>query len=191
MSDEEGYIKLQQAIVQNEQDTHTLINEFAKSDGELSFALNLDPQLNLTEFKFLEMALDTLRSARELVINLRMETGNKSTLINEIDRISGKTIPIMKGLTSEVRKAKAPQVKGGQFSPWRSHEVTILAVLKVYESDENRLKLSRDPSKLTQKKAIDEITNKTDQTVKESTFNTWLGKYRSKNCKIFSEDSNS
>ena len=100
----------------------------------------------------------------------------------------GKTAawPIGEQAMEAVNNAKAPQVKGGKVAPWKVHEEVILSVLDLYESDENRLKRSKDSSRLTQKKAIDKIETQTNQILKASTFNSWLNKYRENDGKVFS-----
>tara|TARA_R110002074_G_scaffold300936_3_gene472330 strand:+ start:892 stop:1482 length:591 start_codon:yes stop_codon:yes gene_type:complete len=99
----------------------------------------------------------------------------------------GKTAswPIGEKAIDAIKQAKAPVIKGGRFSHWEKHEKPILACIEKYECDDNRLKYRSDPSKLTQKKAIDMIELETGLTVRESTFNGWLKRYRENNGQVF------
>tara|TARA_R110000744_G_C19360822_1_gene561419 strand:- start:1665 stop:2285 length:621 start_codon:yes stop_codon:yes gene_type:complete len=106
MSYTEDYIKLTQAIAQNEQETNKLYNLFSKSNGELGLALSFNPQLSHTELKFLKMATDAIEDASNLIINLRTETHNKNTLIKGLDETFGETLEIMKEQDSLVKVSK-------------------------------------------------------------------------------------
>jgi hypothetical protein len=99
----------------------------------------------------------------------------------------GKTAswPIGEQAIDAIKQAKAPVIKGGRFSPWEKHRKPILTCLEKYECDDNRLKYRSDPSKFTQKKAIDMIELETGLIVSESTFNTWLKRYRNNNGQVF------
>lgn len=179
MSFIEDYIKLKQAIAQNEQDSDKLYNAFAKSQGELNIALALNSQLHATELKFLKMAIDALQDATSLICNLKTETHNKNNLINGLDETFGESLEFMKDQDSQIKAAKAPSVKGGKRSPkYDKYEAIIIGVLTEYTSAENQLRTQQE--KLTQLKAITKIEHliNNGEGIEGSTFNYWLKLYR-------------
>lgn len=122
-------------------------------------------------------------SAQKLI-----ETFDKT--ISDSNQKMGETLD---KLTEDLKKAKADLlnsrkgvIKGGTFSPWKPHENIILQVISEFLSDENQLKRPKDPSRFTILKAIDKISKETGQKLQESTFTTWLKRYRENSGKVFS-----
>lgn len=93
---------------------------------------------------------------------------------------------IENNLTAKWIKARKAAVNGGKYAPWKPHEQDILNVIDEYRSDTNKLKTLKDPTKLTQKNAINKISNLTGLKVVSSTFNNWLKRYDNNNGKVFS-----
>lgn len=188
MSFTENYIELKKTIAKNEQDTDELYNLFAKNLGELGVAMSTSKNCELTpsESKLLSMAFDTNAAAKDLIINLRTEIFNKNVLISGMDETFGESLELMIRQDEKITTDKEHKRKGGKFAPWRVHEEVIISVLDIYDSNENRSKLSKDPTKLTQKRAIAKIEKETNRTLTASTFNSWLEKYRENNGKVFS-----
>jgi hypothetical protein len=109
--------------------------------------------------------------------NKTIETGNE--LLGHMSFVRGEREKEKKKSTQGIRK-------GGQFAPWKPHEQIILTSLVEYDSDENRIKYKSDSSKITQSTARYKIEQKTGLSVTESTFNTWLKRYRVNNGRVFS-----
>jgi hypothetical protein len=80
---------------------------------------------------------------------------------------------------------KSGKIKGGKFSSWATHGPVIVNVLAEYDSQPNRAKLNTDYTRLTQAKASQKISSSIGQIVGESTFNSWLKRYRKNDGKIF------
>lgn len=122
-------------------------------------------ELPLEAERFIQMALMSISTAKELISHMSFVRVKRE---------------------KEKKKSTKGLRKGGEFAPWKTHEQVILVSIAEYESYENRIKLRSDATKITQKTARKMIEKESGLSVTESTFNTWLKKYRKNNGEVFS-----